>query len=146
MQTAEQAPNRNNSLTLTPLELDIMKAVWRRRPITVKDVHAAIRPIRPLAYTTVMTILHRLYLKGFVRRSLKGRTHYYEPAVGFSEVRDAAVAGVIQHFFQGSREGLREFLGEPNSGGTSRTSIDAGNGSLSSTAPAPNPSLDETLL
>jgi len=107
----ETVQTRNNSLTLTPLELDIMKAVWQRHPITVKDVQIAIHPARPLAYTTVMTVMHRLYLKGFLQRALLSRTHYYEPAVEFSKVRDAAVSGVIAHFFKGSRDEFLEFLG-----------------------------------
>ena len=61
----------------------------------------ALRPARPLAYTTVMTIMHRLYLKGFLRRSLQSRTHYYEPSVAFADVRDAAVADIIDQFFHG---------------------------------------------
>jgi predicted transcriptional regulator len=97
---------------LTPLELDIMKAVWQRYPITVKDVQIAIHPLRPLAYTTVMTIMHRLYLKGFLHRALKSRTHHYEPTVGFADVRDAAVNGMIDHFFQGSRDQFMRFMGD----------------------------------
>ena len=97
---------------LTPLELDIMKAVWQRYPITVKDVQIAIHPSRSLAYTTVMTIMHRLYLKGFLHRALKSRTHYYEPTVGFADVRDAAVNGMIDHFFQGSRDKFMRFMGD----------------------------------
>ena len=106
-----EEPQPRNSLSLTRLELDVMKAVWQRHPIPVKDVQVALRPARRLAYTTVMTIMHRLYLKGFLRRSLHSRTHYYEPAVGFADVRDAAVADIIDHFFQGSREQFLEFLG-----------------------------------
>ena len=87
-----------------------MKAVWRQHPATVKEVQAAIRPERRLAYTTVMTILYRLYLKGFLRRTLLNRTHYYEPAVGYADVRDAAVGQIIDRFFQGSREQFVEFL------------------------------------
>jgi predicted transcriptional regulator len=98
---------------LTPLELDIMKAVWRRPPITVRDVQEAIRPGRKLAYTTVMTIMDRLYHKGFMRRTLRSRTHHYEPVVGYTEVRDEAVESLIKSFF-GSKEKLQEFLeGEP---------------------------------
>ena len=95
---------------LTALELDIMKVVWQRCPITVKDVQTAIHASRPLAYTTVMTIMHRLYLKGFLRRTLKSKTHYYEPAVDFADVRDAAVGGMIDHFFQGSRDKFIQFM------------------------------------
>ena len=97
---------------LTPLELDIMKAVWQRFPINVKDVQIAIQPSRPLAYTTVMTIMHRLYLKGFLHRALKSRSHFYEPTVGFADVRDAAVNGMIDHFFQGSRDKFMQFMGD----------------------------------
>jgi predicted transcriptional regulator len=107
----ERIRTRNSPLTLTPLELDIMKAVWRRHPITVKDVQVAIHNARPLAYTTVMTVMYRLYLKGFLQRTLKSKAHYYEPAVEFSDVRDAAVSGVIDHFFRGSRDEFLEFLG-----------------------------------
>ena len=63
LKTEETVRTRNSSLNLTPLELDIMKAVWRQHPISVKDVQDAIHDSRPLAYTTVMTVMHRLYLK-----------------------------------------------------------------------------------
>jgi predicted transcriptional regulator len=87
-----------------------MKAVWRHSPITVKDVQAAIHDDRPLAYTTVMTVLHRLYLKGFLSRALRSKAHYYQPRVAFADVRDAVVSGVIRHFFRGSRGEFLEFL------------------------------------
>ena len=110
MKTEEIAQTRLNSLTLTPLELDIMKAVWRRHPITVRDVQAAIQPDRSLAYTTVMTVMHRLYLKGFLKRELQSKAHYYEPTVDFADVRDAAVSGIIRLFFRGSRYEFLQFL------------------------------------
>ena len=94
---------------LTPLELDIMKAVWKTSPITVRDVQEAIRPARGLAYTTVMTIMDRLYHKGFLDRTLQSRTHYYEPAIEYSAVREEAVGNLVKSFF-GSKEKLQEFL------------------------------------
>jgi predicted transcriptional regulator len=119
---------------LTPLELDIMKAVWKRPPITVRDVQVALRPGRMLAYTTVMTIMNRLFLKGFLTRTLRLRTHLYEPTIPYTEVRDAAVNGLIDSFFDGSRDNLREFLlSEP---------IERAHESM----PSHPVSLDETLL
>src|SRR4051794_19484136 len=94
---------------LTPLELDIMKAVWRRSPITVRDVQEAIRPGRELAYTTVMTIMDRLHHKGTLKRILKSRTHYYEASIDYTAVRDEAVEMLIKNFF-GSKDKLQEFL------------------------------------
>ncbi|HVQ64539.1 MAG TPA: BlaI/MecI/CopY family transcriptional regulator [Terriglobia bacterium] len=110
MKTEETVQTRHNSLALTPLELDIMKAVWRNNPITVRDVQVAIQPDRPLAYTTVMTVMHRLHLKGFLNRTLRTKAHYYEPRVEFTDVRDAVVSGVIRHFFRGSRDEFVQFL------------------------------------
>ena len=121
---------------LTPLELDIMKAIWDRSPITVRNVQALIRPLRALAYTTVLTIMDRLYHKGFLKRALHSRTHYYEPAIDYTAVRDEAVSTLINSYF-GSKEKLQEFL----------------NGELAATQPTrPNGdgsthvALDETLL
>src|SRR5215470_12494087 len=86
-----------------------MKAVWTRCPITVRDVQTAIQPSRKLAYTTVMTIMDRLHHKGFLRRVLRSRTHYYEPSIDFTDVRDEAVESLIRNFF-GSKEQLQRFL------------------------------------
>lgn len=129
---------------LTPLELDIMKAVWQRYPITVKDVQIAILPRRKLAYTTVMTIMHRLFLKGFLHRALKSRTHFYEPTVGFADVRDAAVNGMIDHFFQGSRDKFMSFMGHDEDGDDeAHEDLDDRESLREIAGPA---SLDETLL
>jgi len=122
---------------LTPLELDIMKAVWQHTPATVKTVQAAIRPRRLLAYTSVMTTMHRLYQKGYLVRKLKSRkAHLYEPAVGYLEVRNAEVDRLVQNFFSGSRDNLMQFLGGESRNGDS----------LIQPAPAPREDLDETLL
>jgi predicted transcriptional regulator len=120
---------------LTPLELDIMKSVWQQPPITVREVQQAIRPARRLAYTSVMTIMDRLYHKGFLTRALRARTHYYEPAVGYTEVRDEAVEMLVKSFF-GSKEKLREFLEETSSNFLPRAVSEA----------SAQSALDETLL
>ena len=120
---------------LTPLELDIMKAVWRRPPIAVRDVQEAIRPSRNLAYTTVLTIMDRLYHKGFLRRRLQSRTHLYEPTIDYTQVRDDAVKTLIKSFFDGSPETLLEFLNGDSQEGVTEIR-----------GPALTTSLDETLL
>ena len=120
---------------LTPLELDIMKAVWRRPPITVRDVQQAISPGRHLAYTTVMTIMDRLYHKGSLKRTLQARTYLYEPAIDFIKVRDEAVERLVQSFF-GSKDKLKEFF-ENGSGGVLPRVVQE---------PAPVSAFDETLL
>ena len=51
--------------TLTPQELTIMKIVWRLKHATVRDVYQALQDKRPVAYTTVMTMMKILEEKGF---------------------------------------------------------------------------------
>jgi predicted transcriptional regulator len=112
-----------------------MKAVWSRSPITVRRVQEAMRPSRNLAYTTVMTIMDRLYHKGILNRTLHSRAHYYEPAVEYTAVRDEALQTLIKTFF-GSKEHLQEFLNGDAAHLPPRPNGD----------PAPPPRLDETLL
>ena len=45
-----------------------MKSVWALGRGTVKQVHRDLASRRPLAYTTVLTVLDRLHRKGVVRR------------------------------------------------------------------------------
>jgi predicted transcriptional regulator len=120
---------------LTPLELDIMKAVWNHPSATVKDVQIAIRPRRKLAYTTVMTIMHRLYQKRFLNRELKARAHIYHAAVRYDQVRDAEVGRLVDEFFAGSRDNLIGFLGGEQSEEIPRMAVNH-----------PSADLDDTLL
>src|SRR5690625_276007 len=47
---------------------------------TVREVNAAVQPTRPLAYTTVRTVLDRLAKKGLVTQEREGRAYRYFPA------------------------------------------------------------------
>ena len=116
---------------LTPLELDVMKVIWKNSAITVRSVQESIRPERNFAYTTVMTIMDRLYHKGILYRKLHSRTHYYEPAVEYTAVRNEALENLIRSFF-GTKENLQEFLsgddvpipGRPNGPSASPSGLD----------------------
>lgn len=74
---------------LGPLERRIMAELWRRGRATVGEVSEALNAAgdRRLAYTTVMTILVRLYEKGYVTRQRSGRSYVYEPAMDEGELR-----------------------------------------------------------
>jgi BlaI family penicillinase repressor len=98
-------------ITLTPLELAIMKSLWRRNSARVKDVQPDLLPDRDLAYTTVMTIMDRLFKKGILRRAKKSRAHVYEPVYSEAEVRADAVSGLVNRFFDGSETRLKAYLG-----------------------------------
>jgi predicted transcriptional regulator len=82
------------------LEADVMEILWARGESSVHDVveHLA----RPLAYTTVMTTLDRLYKKGLLARRKADRAFFYLPRQSRAEWgRKQAV------------DFLAEFLGGP---------------------------------
>lgn len=75
------------------LEHRVMTVLWAANgPMTPREVHEVISAKRNLAYTTVMTILTRLWEKEEVSRHKQGRSFAYEPVVG----RDERVAQRLQ--------------------------------------------------
>jgi predicted transcriptional regulator len=61
------------------LEAVIMDRLWQwGRPALVREVVDDLRKDRPLAYTTVMTVMENLYRKGWLRRHRDGRAWRYE--------------------------------------------------------------------
>ncbi len=95
---------------LTAAELKCMKALWFQGATTVRDVHRVLQPDRPLAYTTVLTVMDRLTRKGFLARTRRGRAHAYLPRCSFEESRSRAVAELIRTWFDGSDDQLAAFL------------------------------------
>ena len=68
------------------LENQVLDALWAAaEPMTTGAVHEVVAAHRKLAYTTVMTILARLWEKGELTRHKKGRAYAYEPVVGREE-------------------------------------------------------------
>jgi predicted transcriptional regulator len=63
------------------LESAVMDVVWAQdRPCLVREVRDQLTYDRPLAYTTVMTVMTILYGKGVLRREKHGRAWRYWPA------------------------------------------------------------------
>lgn len=68
------------------LENQVLEVLWSAaRPMTPGEVHEVVAADRTLAYTTVMTILARLWEKGELTRSKQGRAYAYEPVAGREE-------------------------------------------------------------
>lgn len=89
---------------LTPLELEIMHVLWEEGPANVQTVQQKLQ--RPLAYTTVQTMLNILHRKGKVKRALKDRAYFYTPVVSRSHVTRQHIGDIIDRLFGGSAESL----------------------------------------
>lgn len=64
---------------LGSLEADIMEVLWGWGRGTVREVHGRLNEERPLAYTTVMTVMSRLADKGLLLREKAGIAYIYHP-------------------------------------------------------------------
>jgi BlaI family penicillinase repressor len=100
--------------TLTPQELAIMKVVWRRNEATVRDVHAALNESRPLAYTTVMTLMRILQEKGYLTRATHEKAHVYRPAKPRQQVIGGMVRDFLDRVFDGASDALLVHLARDN--------------------------------
>jgi predicted transcriptional regulator len=94
-----------------PLELLCLKALWSMNEGNVKDVQRIVNTTRPLAYTTIMTVLERLLKKGKLSRRKVGRAFLYSPTADREEMRRVAVRELLDTFFDGSEDDLLRFLG-----------------------------------
>jgi len=114
--------DRDTDQILGPLERRVMAQLWARGAQTVGQVLAALnaRADRPLAYTTVMTVLVRLHEKGFVIREKHGRRFRYAAAVD-----EASVA------VQAGRRELRRLIERYGAESVAGFATDLGEGELS---------------
>jgi len=96
-----------------PLEMLCLNALWDIGEGNVEDVRRVVSQNRPLAYTTVLTLLDRLARRGAVSRRKEGRGFRYQPTVERSRLRRMALRHFLDYHFDGSEAKLRLFLEEP---------------------------------
>jgi BlaI family transcriptional regulator, penicillinase repressor len=87
-------------------ELEILKVLWERGPSGLSAVCSAMREGRPVATTTVATMLKLMQEKGLVDRGEAPRGSVYSARVS----REAASTGLVRRLmdlvFDGSARGL----------------------------------------
>jgi BlaI family transcriptional regulator, penicillinase repressor len=93
---------RRPSPTLTPQELAIMKVVWALKSATVREVHRELNAARPVAYTTVLTMMRILEQKGHVRKTRADRAFVYRPAQPRHKVIGEMVREFVDRVFDGA--------------------------------------------
>jgi predicted transcriptional regulator len=91
--------NSTESSALGSLEFELMELLWSRGESSVRDVVPQLR--RPLACTTVMTTLDRLFKKGLLDRSKSDRAFVYSPLFSRQEWERRRAASVVAGFLSG---------------------------------------------
>lgn len=116
---------RQKKLPMGALEEAVMEILWAGGGWTTPgEVHAILERERPLGYTTVTTILVRLWDKGRLERRRDGRAFAYHPTATRAEWaagrmgevltglgdRTAALAHFVEHLDDAERTQLRRLL------------------------------------
>jgi predicted transcriptional regulator len=98
-------------LALGHLETSVMEILWSKGTSSVRDVVEGLN--RPLAYTTVMTTLDRLFKKGLLGREKSDRAFLYSPRLSRPEWDRLRAGDLVADFLTGpqpSREMLLSCL------------------------------------
>ena len=82
---------------LGDLERLVMDILWNRGDVTGREVLEEIEKTRPLALTTILTVMDRLLKKGLIKRKKRGWVFVYTPSIS----RDDFVRQVSEEVMQG---------------------------------------------
>ena len=96
---------RSRDLTgLGWLEADVLRVVWDNGDVTVRDVYEHLRESRRIAYTTVMSVLRNLAVKGLLEQDKSRAAYVYRPKVADEEVARGILDVLVEKIMGGRRE------------------------------------------
>lgn len=90
------------------LEREVMDVAWQRGEVSVRNVYGAFEA--RVAYTTLMTTLHRLYRKGVLDRRKLGRAFLYSPRVSQAEFEQGIAQDLISGLLDRAAGGVEPVL------------------------------------
>ena len=94
---------RSESEQPTELELEILKVLWEKSPLLVRDVRAGLELAnRPLAHSTVITMLNIMHRKGYLKRRLEGKSFWFWPATPKESMMSRITGDIVSRLFNGS--------------------------------------------
>jgi predicted transcriptional regulator len=93
---------RPKSVTPTPGELEILRILWNKHPLSVREVMEALQARPTRAYTSVMSLLNVMADKGLVSRQPQGRAFVYAPRAGRKRTVGRLLRDLLGRAFEGS--------------------------------------------
>lgn len=92
-----------------------MEIVWAsKKPLTVRETYETLKKNKKIAYTTVMTIMDRLFEKQLLNRDTKksrgGIRYVYWPALERQNYQESAVHEVLSSLLSNFSETVANFI------------------------------------
>ncbi len=88
----------------TPGELEVLRILWARSPLSVREVMDVLNERRLRAYTSVMSLLNVMVDKGLVTRKPAGRAFVYVAKAGRQRTMRRLLGDLLGRAFEGSAE------------------------------------------
>lgn len=106
----------------TAAELEILNILWKKEPLTVKEIHKELTQKKDVGYTTALKIMQNMTAKGLLERTLNGKSHLYSTAIKKEETQRSLLDKFIDTAFSGSSSNLMmQLLGNKK---TSKTELE----------------------
>ena len=99
--------------TIGPLQLRVMHYLWSQGPATVHAVQEHINTItgeRPLAYTTILTVMRNLVRRHYLSQTPQGRSHLFTPLIDERTYKFGMLRHLRQDLFGGDVTKLIDYL------------------------------------
>jgi predicted transcriptional regulator len=90
----------------TDAELSILRLLWAKGPLTVRQLHEALSKERDLGYTTVLKAMQVMLDKGLVDRNDSERSHVYWAVATEGKTKGRLVSDLMAKAFAGSASEL----------------------------------------
>lgn len=93
---------------LPDAELEVMACLWQLREATARQLREEMMAYRPMAHTSVVTLLGRLEAKGLVKRAKGpvGKAFVYKPLRRPGKTYRRVIGDVLQRIFGGNGPAL----------------------------------------
>lgn len=104
------AQGRSSLESLGELQRQVLDVVWKHKEATVHDVRDDLARRRPLAYTTVLTVMQKLEKAGWLVHRAEGRTYVYRPARSREQAGRSSLRRLLTSAFKGDRLALVQHL------------------------------------
>ena len=86
--------NKESLVDLSRAEYDILRTLWKKGRLSVREVHDQLQKTYGWAYTTTKTMMDRMVEKGLLNRGSFHGVYLYKPMI----TRPAGLARMVQFF------------------------------------------------
>ena len=90
----------------TDKELEILRIVWEKGPVSVRYVHEQLGGEPANGYTTILKLMQIMHEKGHLSRQKSGKLHLYEAVVSQAITQQHVLEKMIDNLFEGSASQL----------------------------------------